>query len=287
MRRLVLLSTLIALGAAGIAAQQAAQPQTAEIQKVKDNLYMITGGGGNTAAFITTKGVVIVDTKLANWGQPIMDKIRSVTDKPVTTIINTHTHGDHTGSNEFFPTSVEIVAQENTKANMAKMPAFQGDKAKFIPAKTYKDRLTLMSGPDQIDLYYFGAGHTNGDTIVVFPALRVAHSGDLFAGPNAPLIDTNNGGSGVAYPETLKKAAAGIKGVETVIPGHSAVTTWDAFVEYGDFNQAFLSAVQQAVKDGKTEDDAAAALTLPDKFKNYNMTRAKTNVGVIFAELKK
>ena len=287
MRRLVLLSTLIALGAAGIAAQQAAQPQTAEIQKVKDNLYMITGGGGNTAAFITTKGVVIVDTKLANWGQPIMDKIRSVTDKPVTTIINTHTHGDHTGSNEFFPTSVEIVAQENTKANMAKMPAFQGDKAKFIPAKTYKDRLTLMSGPDQIDLYYFGAGHTNGDTIVVFPALRVAHSGDLFAGPNAPLIDTNNGGSGVAYPETLKKAAAGIKGVETVIPGHSAVTTWDAFVEYGDFNQAFLSAAQQAVKDGKTEDDAAAALTLPDKFKNYNMTRAKTNVSVIFAELKK
>jgi len=287
MRRLALLGTLIALGAAGIAAQQTAQPQTAEIQKVKDNLYMITGGGGNTAAFITTKGVVIVDTKLANWGQQIMDKIRSVTDKPVTTIINTHTHGDHTGSNEFFPTSVEIVAQENTKANMEKMPAFQGDKAKFLPAKTYKDRLTLLSGPDQIDLYYFGAGHTNGDTIVVFPALRLAHTGDLFAGPNAPLIDTNNGGSGVAYPETLKKAAAGIKNVETVIPGHSAVTTWDAFVEYGEFNQAFLAAVQQAVKDGKTADDAAAALTLPDKFKTYKMDRAKTNVGVIYGELKK
>jgi cyclase len=287
MRRLVLLGGLIALGAAGIAAQQTAQPQTAEIQQVRDNLYMITGGGGNTAAFITTKGVVIVDTKLANWGQPIMDKIRSVTDKPVTTIINTHTHGDHTGSNEFFPTSVEIVAQENTKANMEKMPAFQGDKAKFLPAKTYKDRLTLLSGPDQIDLYYFGAGHTNGDTIVVFPALRVAHTGDLFAGPNAPLIDTNNGGSGIAYPQTLKKAGAGIKDVETVIPGHSAVTTWDAFLEYGDFNQAFLSAVEQAIKDGKSADDAAAALALPDKFKSYNMNRAKANVGVIYGELKK
>jgi cyclase len=287
MRRLALLGTLIALGAAGIAAQQTAQPQTAEIQKVRDNLYMISGGGGNTAAFITTKGVVIVDTKNPDWGQRIMDKIRSVTDKPVTTIINTHTHGDHTGSNEYFPASVEIVAQENTKTNMEKMTAFQGDKAKFLPAKTYKDRLTLLSGPDQIDLYYFGAGHTNGDTIVVFPALRVAHSGDLFAGPNAPLIDTNNGGSGVAYPQTLKKAADGIKGVETVIPGHSAVTTWDAFVEYGDFNQAFLSAVEQAIKDGKSADDAAAALALPDKFKSYNMNRAKANVGVLYGELKK
>jgi len=287
MRRFVLLGALVALGAAGIAAQQTAQPQTAEIQKVRDNLYVITGGGGNTAAFITTKGVVIVDTKNPDWGPRIMDKIRSVTDKPVTTIINTHTHGDHTGSNEYFPTSVEIVAHENTKTNMEKMPAFQGDKAKFLPAKTYKDRLTLLSGPDQIDLYYFGAGHTNGDTIVVFPALRVAHSGDLFAGPSAPLIDTNNGGSGVAYPETLKKAAAGIKNVETVIPGHSAVTTWDAFVEYGDFNQAFLSAVEQAVKDGKSADDAAAALALPDKFKSYTMTRAKANVATIYGELKK
>ena len=93
-----------------------------------------------------------------------MDQVRSVTDKPVTTIINTHTHGDHTGSNEFFPASVEVVAQENTKTNMEKMDAFKGDKAQFLPDKTFKDKLTLFSGADRIDLYYFGAGHTNGDS---------------------------------------------------------------------------------------------------------------------------
>ena len=150
---------------------------------------------------------MIVDTKLANWGQQIMDQIRSVTDKPVTTIINTHTHGDHTGSNEFFPASVEVVAQENTKANMEKMDAFKGDKAQFLPDKTFKDKMTLFSGADQIDLYYFGAGHTNGDSVVVFPALRVAHVGDLFARKGTPLIDVDNGGSGVAYPDTVKKAS--------------------------------------------------------------------------------
>src|SRR5262249_39664464 len=153
-------------------------------------LYMITGSnptpreafsGGNTAVFITDTGVVIVDTKLRGWGQVILDKIKTVTPKPVTMIINTHTHGDHTGSNEAFGATVDIVAHENTKANMEKMDAFKGDNAKFLPKRTYKDRMTIGSGRNQIDLYYFGRGHTNGDTWVVFPALRVMHTGDMFA----------------------------------------------------------------------------------------------------------
>ncbi|MCC6987786.1 MAG: MBL fold metallo-hydrolase, partial [Acidobacteria bacterium] len=116
---------LVALAGRGLLAQQpAAGPNVAGIEKVKDNLYMVTGGGGNTAVFVTAKGVVLVDTKLANWGQAILDKVKTVTDKPVTHIINTHTHGDHVGSNEFFPAAVEVVAHANVAASMAKMPAF-------------------------------------------------------------------------------------------------------------------------------------------------------------------
>jgi cyclase len=287
MRRFILLSVLVAAGAAGAAARQSDQPPSATIEKVKDNLYVIMGGGGNTAAFLTANGVVLVDTKLANWGPAIMDKVRTVTDKPVIAIINTHTHGDHTGSNEYFPASVDVVAHENTKANMEKMKAFMGDKAQFLPDRTFKDRLALFQGADRIDLYYFGRGHTNGDALVVFPALRVMHAGDLFARKGTPLIDVNNGGSGVAYPDTLKKAATVIPGVETVIPGHSAVTTWKDFVEYGDFNQAFLAAVQQSIKAGKTAEEAVTGFTLPERFKAYDMGGVKDNVGKIYAELKK
>ena len=107
---------------------------------------MITGGGGNTAAFITAGGVVLVDTKYPDWGQAIVDKVRSVTDKPITTIINTHTHADHNGSNDFFPASVEVVAHENTKTNMMKMKNFQGEKAQFVPDRTFSDRVTLLDG---------------------------------------------------------------------------------------------------------------------------------------------
>ena len=190
------------------------------IEKVKDNLYVIMGGGGNTAAYIIAKGVVLVDTKLANYGQPILDKVKSVTDKPITHIINTHTHGDHVGSNEFFPAAVEIVAQENTAANMVKMPAFQDPAKKHgLADKTFKDKMTLLAGNESIDLYYFGRAHTNGDAFVVFRNLRVMHAGDAFSGQTTPIMDVNNGGSGVEYPGTLAKAAAGIKNVDVVIPG--------------------------------------------------------------------
>ncbi len=289
MKGLTLLAGMLALAALAliVTKSEAQQQNVAEIEKVKDTLYVIKGGGGNTAAFITEKGVVVIDTKLSGWGQAILDKIKTVTDKPVITIINTHTHGDHVGSNPEFPTTVEIIAHENCKASMEKMPLFQGEeKRKFLPHKTYKDKMSLLGGGEKIDLYYFGRGHTSGDTIIVFPALRVAHTGDLFAARGTPIIDMNNGGSGVEYPKTLKKAAQGISGVDIVIPGHSAVSDWKAFEEYGDFNQDFLSAVQQAFKEGKTDEEAAGSLKLPEKYKDYGMVRLKDNVTKIYAELK-
>jgi glyoxylase-like metal-dependent hydrolase (beta-lactamase superfamily II) len=267
-------------------------PPMLEIQKVKDNLYMITGAGGNTAAFITGTGVVVVDTKNPGTGQAILDKIKTVTDKPVTTIINTHTHADHTGSNEFFGANVEIVAHENTKANMEKMDIFKGDKAAFLPKKTYKDKLTLGRGSDQIDLYYFGPAHTSGDSFVVFPALRAMHAGDAFAGKNTPIIDTNNGGSAVNYGKTLAKAASTIKNVDTIITGHSNTTmTFADLKEYADFNNDFVTWVQGEIKAGKSVDDAAAEFKVPDKYKGYTVSTffggIKGNIQTAYNELKK
>jgi len=280
----------VAMAVAAVSAQQPAAggPNVAQIEKVKDNLYMITGGGGNTAAYVTANGVVLVDTKLANWGQAILDKVKTVTDKPVTHIINTHTHGDHVGSNDFFPASVGIVAQANTAANMARMPGFADPAKKHgLADTTFTDKMTVLGGNDAIDLYYFGPGHTNGDAFVVFRSLRTLHAGDIFASKGTPLLDMNNGGSGVQIGETLAKAAAGIPNVDTVIPGHSTVMTWADFREVGEFNRAFLAAVQASIKAGKTADQAAADLTLPETFKAYRMNGAKDNVAKIYAELGK
>jgi cyclase len=289
MKRLAVLAGLLLAGAISLMAanQQQRQLASLEIQKVKENLYLITGGGGNTAAFITEKGVVVVDTKLPGYGPSILEKVKSVTPKPVTMVINTHTHGDHVGSNTAFTGAVEFVAHENCKASMEQMPAFKAEEGKkFLPSKTYKDKLSVLEGDDKIDLYHFGPGHTSGDTLVVFTALRVVHTGDLFPGKAAPFIDTTNGGSAIEYPDTLANAATGIQGVDTVIPGHSAVTDWNAFREFGEYMRDMVAAVQQAKKDGKTAEQTAADLKLPEKYKGYDTRRLQDDITKIYADLK-
>jgi glyoxylase-like metal-dependent hydrolase (beta-lactamase superfamily II) len=277
-------------------AAQAPAPKVIDIVKLKDTLYVLTSStpgdqatfsGGNVAVFITDGGVTLVDDKLAGWGQAVLDKVKSVTDKPITRIINTHTHGDHTGNNGFFGASVEIVAQENTKANMMKMDAFKGENAKFLPGKTYTDKLSLGTGKDRIDLYYFGPAHTSGDTFVVFPALRVLHTGDAFAWKDGPLCDRNNGGSCVEFPKSLAKAVAALKDVDVVVPGHSPMMTPKDLQEYQRFNAEWVAEAEAAMKAGKTVDEAVASITTPGKFPGYKSERLKAAVQAVYDELKK
>ena len=306
MKRATLLGVFIAIGALSMAAAAYQQPPpppgpnpgslaATKIEKVKDNLYMITGSdpterslfsGGNTGVFVTNAGVIVVDTKLTGWGQVILDRIKTVTDKPVTTIINTHTHGDHTGSNNMFPASVEIITHENTKANMEKMDAFKGEGAKGLPKKTYKDKMSLGSGKDRIDLYYFGRGHTNGDTWVIYPSVRVMQTGDMFAWKDAPLLDRNNGGSGVEYAATVRKAVAAANNVDTLIVGHSPLRNVPELKEYGQYMDDLVAAVKQAKAAGKNAADASASIDLTTKYKGYKKDRQAAAVQVIFDELK-
>jgi cyclase len=281
MKRLFVLGAIVLAGGVGTAilqAQQAAAPQgrgggpafgpVTAAEKVADNLYMVAGQGGNTAVWVMANGVLLVDTKLANNGQAILDEVKKVTDKPITTIVNTHTHGDHTGSNQFFPADVQIVVQENTAANMAKMDVFKEAANKHgLADRTYKDKMSLFRGKEEVELHYYGAAHTNGDTFVVFKSARVMHSGDAFANKGAPFIDRGNGGSGVAYPATLKKAAREIKNVDKVIPGHSPVLTWDDFVAGGDYNQAMLDHARAALKANKSAEQALKEFVLADSLK--------------------
>ena len=286
MRRLFVLGALIAVGALSmvVSGQALFAPSkeamaTARILKVKDNLYVITGSdagveneallsGGNTAVFITDAGVTLVDTKLPGFGPMILERIKTVTDKPVTRIINTHTHGDHTGGNGFFGASVETIVQENARTSMMKMPEFSGPNVQFLPKRTYKDKLTVGSGKDQIDLYYFGRGHTNGDTFVVFTALRTMHAGDMFPVRALPYVDTANGGSVVEHQDSLAKAAA-VPNVDTIIGGHIPVGTVNDLKEYVNFLRDFVNFARSSMKAGKTVEQAAKEYRVDPKYKGY------------------
>jgi cyclase len=307
MKRVVLLIGVIAIGGLSLAVSGqtpglSAKAITAtKIERVKDNLYIITGSGvedttafsgGNVAVFITDAGVTLVDAKLPGFGPTIVDRVKSVTNKPITRIINTHTHSDHTGSNEFFGASIESIVQENTKANMAKMDEFKG-KAQFLPKKTYKETMTIGTGKDQIDLYYFGPAHTNGDTFVVFPALRTMHVGDVFAWKALPYVDPANGGSVMQGGKTLGKVVGNVKNVDTIINGHIPVSSWNELKEYTQFLTEFAAFAEKEAKAGKTVDQAAADYKLDPKFKGYVVSAnpqwggAKANMQIAYDEMKK
>lgn len=119
-RRVLPAIVVLLLAVAGGTAQRPRPriPPTGAGRNVRDNLYVIPGAGGSTTVFVTQHGVVLVDTKLPNNGEAILNQVRGVTDKPVTMIINTHSHPDHIGSNEYFPASVDVVAHENARKSM-------------------------------------------------------------------------------------------------------------------------------------------------------------------------
>ena len=312
MRRAGLLTAIVVAGVtvAGVAAQQRGGgggrgagpriPPTGAIEKIKPNLYKIGGAGSNTTVFITADGVVLVDTKLANNGEAILTQVKSVTDKPVTTIINTHVHPDHNGSNDYFKSArpmIQVVTHENTKKWVAANPKAN---PAWMPDTTFTDKTTLGKGKDRIDLYYFGAGHTNGDAFVVFPELRAMCIGDLMAWNMAPLIDPATGGSVIALPDTLEKAIKGIKNVDLVIEGHGNVNTWQGLRSYTEFNRALLNAAKAALSRKETPEQALAELEKNKKFDvfmkeellkdlEYGGTpksRALINLNVAFQELK-
>jgi cyclase len=311
MKRAVLAIALFVVGTVCLTAavqQPTPLPAVRDIRQVRDNLYMISGGdtfdrstwtGGNSLVFVTGAGVVLVDTMLPGAGRSLLERIRSVTDKPVTMVINTHTHYDHSGSNNELPATIEFVAHDGTRANMARATcepvtncgAFKGDNAKFLPKRTYKDRLTLFTGKDQIDLYFFGRGHTSGDSFVVFPAVRAMHAGDMFPRSQMPFIDNlNSGGSALEFQTTLQGALATIKNVDTVIGGHTpSPVTWNDFRTYTQFYAAFVQSAREAMQRGTAVEAFIKAYTVPAAFSGFvaDPVRVKANAEAIYSESKR
>lgn len=299
MKRCIALTIVTSLALAVVVAQDATK--VIEVEQLADNLFVLRGegGGGNTAVFVTTDGVVVVDTKNPGWGQPILAQIRELTSNPVTTLINTHSHGDHVSGNVAFSTAVEFVAHETTRSNMEAMRPYTGrteppvnvfadTDGHGLPTRTFTDRMSLGSGADQVDLYYFGRAHTGGDAWVVFPTLRTLHAGDAFLGKRVPFLDAANGGSGVEIADTLQMAHDTIRDVDTIITGHGPQASWADLNEWASFNRDFLEMVKAGRSAGQTVDEIAEGWTLPSEYAGYdapNPAGVKRNIEVIVSEL--
>ena len=251
----ILTTTLVIAGGYAAYTQNPA-PRPLHTQKVKDNLYMISGDGGNVAVLVTNEGVALVDDMYERNYADIMVQLKGITEQPVKYVFNTHQHDDHAGSNAKMMSSAEVISHRNVRANMVKL------RQPGQPRVVFSDEMSVFLGGQEIRAQYFGRGHTNGDAVIYFPALRVIHSGDLFLTNSAtplPFMDFAQGGSAVEWTGTLDRMMS--LDFDTVIPGHGPVSNRDGVVKWRADLASMRGHIRDLVHQGKSKDEISDALT--------------------------
>ena len=255
-----------------------------EVQKLRANLFLVTGAHANTVVFVRSKDVVVIDTKGPRpwWGSAIADEVKRITKLPITTVINTSASGSHVGGNPAFANGkIEIIAHEYAPADMRFMKLmFPKPTGGGLPTRTFKDRLTVGAGADRLELYYFGPTTNRSSVFIVIPALRVMLTGVAFADKTLPALTRPAGGNGVEFPATLTKALPLTRDIDTIITGHSGVAKPQDLEVHRDFMRDFLDYTRQAKKAGKTPAAAAKAWRLPKRYVGYTAD-PKLMLGVV------
>ena len=262
---------LALLAASALEAQTARPPATFRIEAVRENLHMISGEGGNVAVLVTDDGVVLVDNMFHRSHDAILAQVAAVTDQPITHVLNTHQHDDHAGGNFLMLRSAQVIAHRNVRANLTniRQPYYEDTPGTPIglPGIVFDDTLALFAGGQEIRALHLGRGHTNGDVIVHFPALRVIHTGDLFLSARAPrpadrppgvniYVDYAQGGSFLEWTATLDRVLA--LDFDTIIPGHGPVTTRAELVRFRADLEAMRDRIAGLIAMGASKDQVVA-----------------------------
>jgi glyoxylase-like metal-dependent hydrolase (beta-lactamase superfamily II) len=263
------------------------RPGAIEARKLADNLFLLSDGRQQTLVLVTDLGAVVIDPGSAENGPAVRAAIQALTSKPVITLIDSHSHSDHTGGNTLFGTAVDIVAHEQTRRNMESAGAFGPEGINFLPKLMFRNRMSLGTGPARIDLHYFGRGHTNGDVWVVFPALGVVYAGDMFPGRELPVIDGSQGGSGLDYPASIERAAGALGSIDVIVAGHSGALTRGDFDDFRAITREFHDIVVDGFNRGMSVDEVIESwnVNAPERFPVAPADRVQSNVEYMFGEL--
>jgi cyclase len=236
---------------------QVSQPPQLTLNKVKDDLYEIEGDGGNVAMYVTGEGVILVDDKYDQDHEGIMAKVKSVTGQPVKYILTTHHHADHSGGNTKFLPTAEIISTVNARKNIVEHKQGNAPPGMSPARVTFTQEASVFLGGKEVQARYLGRGHTNGDAVIYFPALRTLHTGDLMAGAT-PLIDYPGGGSVVEWTKTLDEALK--LDFDTVIPGHGKVTDKAGLLAYRNNVEKLRNRAAGLIREGKSQEDVGKVM---------------------------
>jgi cyclase len=252
------------------------------IQKLKDDLCVIGVtrgvGAGNVAVQVTDEGVILVDDMFDRNHDELLEKLRTVTDKPIKYVLNTHQHDDHSGGNaRMLAMNAEVISHRNARANMALL------KQPGLPRVTFSDEMSVYLGGKEVRAHHYGRGHTGGDAVMYFPADKVIHTGDLFLTfPPQPFIDYANGGSALEWTKTLDGVLK--LDFDIAIPGHGPISDRAGIIKFRDNFQAMRDRIQGMVRSGDSKE--AISKVLVDDYHWAAGGLAIQQVDAMIAELK-
>ena len=259
------------------------QPAKLTISKVKEDLYNIEGDGGNVAVLVTSEGVILVDDKYDRDHEQIVANVKSVTSQPVKYIFSTHHHEDHSGGNTQFISSAQIISTANARANIVEHKQSNASMPVTPAQVAFTQEISVFLGGKEVRARTFGRGHTNGDAIIYFPALKTIHTGDLMSGVT-PLIDYPGGGSLVEWTKTLD-GAMGLD-FDTVIPGHGKVTDKAGLKTYRDNVEKMRTRAGELIRKGKSQDEVGKFMQTEYKWQPNSLNMQWSLPGMM-TELKK
>ncbi|MEX2235227.1 MAG: MBL fold metallo-hydrolase, partial [Cyclobacteriaceae bacterium] len=230
-------------------------------QHVRANIYMLKGSGGNIGVLTGEDGIVMIDDQFLQLSTKIKDAIAALDMRPIRFTLNTHIHGDHSGSNEYFKQlGSTIVAHELVRERMIKAPRVED----AWPVITFPNKLGLHLNGQDIELIHFEPAHTDGDVIIYFKQANVFHMGDLFVRYGYPYIDMSSGGTINGMIASVDKALTMMNDESLIIPGHGELCKKAEVKKFRDRLADIRDKVAAALKQGKkTEDIPGLGITSP------------------------
>ena len=235
-----------------------------QVSKVRGNVYMLKGAGGNIGFSAGQDGIVLVDDQFAPLADRIKAALREITDKPLRFVINTHYHFDHIDGNASFQQEAPVIAHHNVRKRLESggSPGNLGSvkqelkpaATEALPILTFSQDVTLHLNGEEIRVLHYPRGHTDGDSMIFFPQSNVVHMGDDFVTYGFPFIDLAGGGSVGGMIVAAEYVIANLPADVKVIPGHGAVSTLDDVRRFVAMLQETHGVVEQAVRAGKTLD---------------------------------
>ena len=237
-----------------------------KIEPVSDNIYMLQGAGGNIGISVGDDGVFMIDDQFAPLSEKIISAIKTISEKPVKFLLNTHFHGDHAGGNANFEAAgAMIVAHDNVRK---RLESNEKTANSGLPVITFSDDATFYMNGNDIFITHVHNAHTDGDALVYFVQSNVLHTGDTYFHGRFkfPYIDITNGGSLEGDIEAAKKGLMIINDSTKIIPGHGPIASKADYQKYHDMLIGIYKNVSNAIKAGKTEEEIVKMETLTSMY---------------------